>query len=42
VKMLLNVQGELSLDASDALGIAICHANYQQTAIMLGKQGVLR
>jgi len=42
VKILLNVQGELSLDASDALGIGICHAHYQQTAIMMGKQGVLR
>ena len=42
VKLLLNVQGELSLDASDALGIGICHAHYQQTAIMLGKQGVVR
>jgi len=42
VKLLLNVQGELSLDASDALGIGICHAHYQQTAIMLGKQGLVR
>lgn len=42
VKILLNVQGELSLDASDALGIAICHANYRQTAAMLNKQGVVR
>jgi crossover junction endodeoxyribonuclease RuvC len=42
VKLLLNIQGELSLDASDALGIGICHAHYQQTATMLGKQGVFR
>ena len=42
VKLLLNVQGELSCDASDALGIGICHAHYQQTAIMLGKQGLVR
>ena len=42
VKILLNVQGELSLDASDALGIAICHANYRQTAAMLNMQGVVR
>ena len=42
VKILLNVQGELSLDASDALGIAICHGNYQQTAKMLSKQGMVR
>ena len=41
VKILLNVQGELSLDASDALGIAICHGNYQQTSYILSKQGVL-
>lgn len=32
VKILLNVQGELQIDASDALGIAICHAHCQQTA----------
>ncbi len=42
VKILLNVQGELSLDASDALAIAICHGNYQQTASMLAKQGMTR
>jgi crossover junction endodeoxyribonuclease RuvC len=42
VRILLNVQGELSLDASDALGIAICHGNYQQTATMLSKQGMIR
>jgi len=33
--MLLNIQGTLSLDASDALGISICHAHYQQTALRL-------
>ena len=42
VKLLLNVQGQLSLDASDALGISICHAHYQQTALRLGQQGILR
>ncbi len=42
VKLLLNVQGELSLDASDALGIGICHAHYQQTATILGRQGLVR
>jgi crossover junction endodeoxyribonuclease RuvC len=42
VKILLNIQGELSCDASDALGIGICHAHYQQTATVLGKQGVLK
>ncbi|MDD5277462.1 MAG: crossover junction endodeoxyribonuclease RuvC [Methylovulum sp.] len=42
VKILLNVQGELQIDASDALGISLCHAHYQQTATMLGKQGILK
>lgn len=32
VKILLSLQGTLQIDASDALGIAICHAHYQQTA----------
>lgn len=32
VKILLNVQGQMQIDASDALGIAICHAHWQQTA----------
>lgn len=41
VKILLNIQGELQIDASDALGISICHAHYQQTAQRL-QQGVLR
>jgi len=31
VKLLLNIQGELQIDASDALGIAICHANFYET-----------
>lgn len=31
VKILLNLQGELQIDASDALAIAICHAHTQQT-----------
>lgn len=31
VKLLLNIQGELQIDASDALGIAICHAHFYQT-----------
>jgi crossover junction endodeoxyribonuclease RuvC len=31
VKLLLNIQGDLQIDASDALGIAICHANFYQT-----------
>lgn len=37
VKILLNIQGELQVDASDALGICLCHAHYQQTALRLKK-----
>lgn len=32
VKILLKLQGELQIDAGDALGISLCHAHYQQTA----------
>ena len=35
VKILLSIQGALQIDASDALGIGICHAHYQQTALRL-------
>ncbi|NOQ63175.1 MAG: crossover junction endodeoxyribonuclease RuvC [Methyloprofundus sp.] len=31
VKLLLGITGELQIDASDALGISLCHANFQQT-----------
>ncbi len=41
VKILLNIQGALQIDASDALGICICHAHYQQTTLRL-QQGVFR
>jgi crossover junction endodeoxyribonuclease RuvC len=41
VKILLNIQGELQIDASDALAIGICHAHYQQTAVRL-QQGVMK
>jgi len=41
VKILLSIQGELSYDASDALGISICHAHYQQTALRL-QQGAFK
>jgi crossover junction endodeoxyribonuclease RuvC len=41
VKILLNIQGELQIDASDALGISICHAHYQQTALRLA-QGIYK
>jgi crossover junction endodeoxyribonuclease RuvC len=39
VKILLNIQGELQVDAGDALGICLCHAHYQQTAVRL-QQGL--
>jgi len=39
VKILLGITGELQIDASDALGISLCHANFQQTQRRL-KQGV--
>ena len=35
VKLLLNLQGTMQIDASDELGIAICHAHYAQTATRL-------
>ncbi len=38
VKILLNLHGPLAIDASDALGISLCHAHYQQTAERL-RQG---
>jgi crossover junction endodeoxyribonuclease RuvC len=41
VKILLNLQGELQIDASDALGLSLCHAHYQQTALRL-QQGLRR
>lgn len=31
VKILLNVQAELQIDASDALAISLCHLHYRQT-----------
>ncbi|PKM11866.1 MAG: crossover junction endodeoxyribonuclease RuvC [Gammaproteobacteria bacterium HGW-Gammaproteobacteria-3] len=31
VKILLSLQGELQVDAGDALGVCLCHAHYQQT-----------
>jgi crossover junction endodeoxyribonuclease RuvC len=40
VKILLNVQGDLQIDASDALGISICHAHYQQTALRMQRGGL--
>ncbi|MGR9115648.1 MAG: crossover junction endodeoxyribonuclease RuvC [Gammaproteobacteria bacterium] len=40
VKILLGIQGELQIDASDALGICLCHAHYQQTGRRLGLRGI--
>lgn len=40
VKILLNIQGELQIDASDALGIGLCHSHYKSTELRL-KQGRL-
>ncbi len=37
VKILLQLQGDLQLDAGDALGISLCHAHYQQTAQRLSQ-----
>ncbi|MCK5354459.1 MAG: crossover junction endodeoxyribonuclease RuvC [Methyloprofundus sp.] len=39
VKILLGITGELQIDASDALGISLCHANFQQTQRRINKQG---
>ncbi len=39
VKLLLNLQGDMQIDASDALGIGLCHAHYQQTAERLQQGG---
>jgi crossover junction endodeoxyribonuclease RuvC len=35
VKILLGLQGELQIDASDALAICLCHSHYRQTALRL-------
>lgn len=32
VKILLGIQGEMQIDASDALAIGLCHCHYQETA----------
>ena len=40
VKILLGISGELQIDASDALGISLCHSNFQQTQRRL-TQGAL-
>lgn len=37
VKILLSIQGEMQIDASDALAISLCHSHYQETAQRLRK-----
>ncbi len=37
VKILLGITGELQIDASDALGISLCHSNFQQTQRRINK-----
>ncbi|TPQ27808.1 crossover junction endodeoxyribonuclease RuvC [Methylomonas sp. HW2-6] len=39
VKILLNIQGELQIDASDALAVSLCHSHYQETAKRLQQVG---
>ena len=41
VKILLGIQGELQIDASDALGLCLCHSHYRQTALRI-EQGAQR
>ena len=41
VKILLKLKGEIQTDASDALGLCLCHAHHRQTARRL-KSGVSR
>lgn len=40
VKYLLSLHQPLALDASDALGVALCHIHYQRTRIRLKELGV--
>lgn len=39
VKILLGIQGEMQIDASDALAIALCHSHYRETALRLARAG---
>ncbi|MFM8340847.1 MAG: crossover junction endodeoxyribonuclease RuvC [Methylomonas sp.] len=39
VKVLLSIQGEMQIDASDALAIALAHSHYEQTARRLRQVG---
>jgi crossover junction endodeoxyribonuclease RuvC len=40
VKILLSVQGEMQIDASDALAVALCHCHHRQTAARLKQAGL--
>ncbi|MDD4914876.1 MAG: crossover junction endodeoxyribonuclease RuvC [Methylococcales bacterium] len=40
VKILLSIQGDMPIDASDALAIGLCHCHYQETADRLKQAGL--
>lgn len=40
VKILLSIQGEIQIDASDALAVCLCHSHYQETATRLKQAGL--
>lgn len=40
VKILLNIQGDLQMDASDALGICLCHCHHRQTEANLKRLAI--
>ncbi len=40
VKILLNIQGTLQVDAGDALGVCLCHSHHQQTQQRLSRAGL--
>ncbi len=42
VKVLLGLQGEMGLDQSDALGIALCHAHTDASLMRLAKAGAVK
>lgn len=39
VKILLSIQGDMQIDAGDALAIGLCHCHYQETAKRLQQVG---
>jgi len=41
VKIVLGLDGEMQIDASDALGVALCHAHHRQTERRLLERGVV-